>query len=256
MSQQVQPLLIKLTPGLVPVWQDTLLGNFWCEQLLNYSGQIYTITVADGDSFYLQSHSANGVSKSNIVFRGEGYNNAMPIGICDSQLLVYDYYDFYINGYGWGDTAIFLTYTNSGKLFKQFGPLNLNIDATNLQMDDDSNILVIGTYSSSVYDQYLSVLCISKDSLYSCENLPEINSLNPVFIYPNPGYYNITINVKDNYLPATLNIYNVIGQKMFNGTITELSTNFNTKILANGLYLFQVINNSNSYSTKEIIQNR
>lgn len=64
---------------------------------------------------------------------------------------------------------------------------------------------------------------------------------NTITLYPNPTRGNITIKLSVNDLPDSYDIYNVVGQRIMNGNISNLSDlEINTNSLSNGMYFVKI----------------
>ncbi len=99
---------------------------------------------------------------------------------------------------------------------------------------------------------------LSGTYLFGIQNALSVNSIglnDSISIYPNPVNNKLTIKVSDNYLPDNYEIYSLIGQKISEKIISNLSDlEINTSYLSNGMYFIK-LTKDNSIVTLPFIKN-
>jgi hypothetical protein len=73
-------------------------------------------------------------------------------------------------------------------------------------------------------------------------------------IYPNPASDNITLNLSKDILKAQLKIFNILGEMNYSSLISSQQTNIDISMLANGVYMVEVITENNILRQKFIKQ--
>ncbi|RAJ12985.1 S8 family serine peptidase [Olleya aquimaris] len=73
-------------------------------------------------------------------------------------------------------------------------------------------------------------------------------------IYPNPVKNQLTFEIPSQYEQASVKIYDILGKKVIETTVTSMQQNINTATLAKGVYLVKIEANDLSL-TKKIIKN-
>lgn len=114
-----------------------------------------------------------------------------------------------------------------------------------LEVDEDGNLYFYGHFLFQV--EFSDTTLYSNESWYSSYlakvtegqiELPPNNSIN---VYPNPFCDEITIVLKDSdQLPNKYEIFNVIGQEIRNGIISDFNHTVNTSSLSSGIYLLRI----------------
>ncbi len=74
-------------------------------------------------------------------------------------------------------------------------------------------------------------------------------------IYPNPVANNLTIAITGNqYLPASYTAYNMLGQAVLQGQLTEQKSNISTAEIPAGIYQVQIEDNTHNTSTLKMLK--
>lgn len=133
------------------------------------------------------------------------------------------------------DTLIRIEHTANNQAFTI--PLNFKID-------------------SVVFDPDISILSKNNSVVQSIQ---ELNFENDLTVYPNPADETVNIYLNFNLnksLPYTLQMYNEVGQAVFNKPIKEKLSSFSTKAYAAGIYILEILNENNEavYRNKLVIQ--
>ena len=199
----------------------------------------------------LQQHleSVSGTSLTSFFiewFYGQGYptylvlynqdaNNNMKITLnqttSDNSVLFYEMHvPIEFKGQG-RDTTIIFDHTSSGEIFYA----NLNFKADSILFDPDMHIL---SAKNKVLDE--------NAYLRSLENL---------VIYPNPtnDIVNVEVNDLSNY-PRTVELYDILGQKLLNFTPTENKFSVPLATVASGTYYLKIISGNKVYTQKLVKQ--
>lgn len=94
------------------------------------------------------------------------------------------------------------------------------------------------------------------DTLQNLLNIPDVETIGTLDIYPNPASSFITIeNLR--YPDLSYTFYSVIGQKLMSGSISNTYNVLNIQSLAAGVYFLRILDNeSNQAITKKIIVER
>lgn len=94
------------------------------------------------------------------------------------------------------------------------------------------------------------------DTLQNLLNIPDVETIGTLDIYPNPASSFITIeNLR--YPDLSYTFYSVIGQKLMSGSISNTYNVLNIQSLAAGVYFLRILDNeSNQTITKKIIVER
>lgn len=105
--------------------------------------------------------------------------------------------------------------------------------------------LANGCSSTSVITQYVS----------ACTDISSNNlQTNEITIFPNPT--NGIINVEFKYLPQnfSMEIFNTLGEIIFQSSIREIKTSIDNKNFSNGLYILKILDRDNIILVKKIIK--
>ncbi|MDP4267342.1 MAG: T9SS type A sorting domain-containing protein [Bacteroidota bacterium] len=82
-------------------------------------------------------------------------------------------------------------------------------------------------------------------------SIPEINK-SSIAIFPNPNKGNFVIELNDEVNTMSLDIYSILGQKVYSDKI-EMKKNYINTNFAPGLYILKIYNNKLSFTTKILI---
>ncbi len=127
---------------------------------------------------------------------------------------------------------------NSGSL----SLINLNAGANpqfeNIQKFQDKFIFTIG--ASTINKIY---------AINACSSAPQLGTK----IYPNPSNGNFTIEMKESSTNSVVEIYNTMGEKVFNQPINNLKTAINSD-LKQGIYFVKTTGNKHEKGVKIIIE--
>ncbi len=95
-------------------------------------------------------------------------------------------------------------------------------------------------------------------SKYSLKSLDVVNGINDysdynnlILLYPNPTSGSFTLDVK-NYINAKVKIVDLLGNTVFESTIKTQLTKIDLNNIANGIYLYQVINQTGSMTSGKL----
>lgn len=77
-----------------------------------------------------------------------------------------------------------------------------------------------------------------------------------VKIYPNPATNHITIESPTSFVKGVLIIYNIKGQKLIEQSLSDSSTEVDTRSFASGVYIVKVLNDNNMIEEKKLIIGR
>ena len=80
--------------------------------------------------------------------------------------------------------------------------------------------------------------------------------INQIKVYPNPVQNNLMIDNKNVSAsnPQIIQIFNTVGVKVYNGSLTKENSNINLSQLTAGIYIVKIGENSNQFTTKLIKQ--
>lgn len=83
----------------------------------------------------------------------------------------------------------------------------------------------------------------------------EENTLqNAISVYPNPVKSTLFINFSQNNGSATIQIFSILGKKVYESTIKKISAHLNISYLSSGLYMVKIISEENSSVFKIVKQ--
>ncbi|HNY62367.1 MAG TPA: T9SS type A sorting domain-containing protein [Bacteroidales bacterium] len=134
-------------------------------------------------------------------------------------------------------------------------------------MTEESNSMCAmdWTYTSSTFlGQYVSnSIWIGKlkrpgiSVLASCDDcewvgVEEIDQKN-ISVYPNPATNNFTVNLPT-ASTANVELFNIVGQKVYNDVVNELTVHVNVSELKPGIYMLKVTQDNKTYTTKVVVK--
>ncbi len=115
---------------------------------------------------------------------------------------------------------------------------------------DDLNTIVHNAEGLDIFSYYyIDDVCVSIDSTYCWDYVHTcgINTVNDIikngaFIYPNPteSYFTVEIQKINNSDNSYLELYNVLGELVFDKHLTSVSTSLNTEYLKSGMYCLYI----------------
>ena len=110
----------------------------------------------------------------------------------------------------------------------------------------------------SNYDQVstTSNLCLVKYNQGFTTDINNNPDDNVIIIYPNPAINSFTIKLNFEFKNASINIYDIVGQKIFSKNLhnqNEITLNAQN-ILSKGIYLVKIIDGKKEYNSKLIIE--
>jgi hypothetical protein len=76
---------------------------------------------------------------------------------------------------------------------------------------------------------------------------------NKVMVYPNPSNGNLTVSVSD-FENANIEIYNMVGQKVFANTLQSGLTHLNVSSFSNGVYQIRIVKNNSLIYTGRVVK--
>jgi hypothetical protein len=135
-----------------------------------------------------------------------------------------------------------------------------------ISVDANGNIYTTGRFSSLVdFDPGSSIFNLTTTGnedifVLKLNNLTgtqeNLNSLDINNIYPNPAASNFTIDFVNNINHGIVELYNVMGEKVFGETIFNLSKKeISLKNISEGIYFVKVFDGEKSYCKKLIVKN-
>lgn len=160
----------------------------------------------------------------------------------------------------WQDVVI-VKYDSAGNVLWALGAGGALGDvAQSVATDASGSLLVAGYFISSSITfppqvltnaaTWNSDMFVAKfDTTFSGVAINELSNSDNVSIYPNPSNGKFTINVK-----GELEIYNVLGEKIYHSTITSPKSEIDLSEKAKGIYFLQLQSAEKTYSQKLIIQ--
>ncbi len=77
---------------------------------------------------------------------------------------------------------------------------------------------------------------------------------NELSVYPNPASDNFTISINEVMKNAQVEIYNVLGEKVYSAVLNNKQETINTKQFSSGIYFVKVSDTEKLYMTKVIVQ--
>ena len=96
----------------------------------------------------------------------------------------------------------------------------------------------------------LSILASCND----CEwvGVEEVDQKN-ISVYPNPAANNFTVNLP-NSNTAQVELFNIVGQKVYHNIVNELTLNVNVSDFTAGIYMLKVTQDNKTYTTKVVVK--
>ncbi len=164
------------------------------------------------------------------------------------------------NGFSLNSVYDFITYkldTSLNEIWHvQYLDTNtLGESPTSLALDHNGSVYVTGM---SNYDQVstTSNLCLVKYNQGFTTDINNNPDDNVIIIYPNPAINSFTIKLNFEFKNASINIYDIVGQKIFSKNLhnqNEITLNAQN-ILSKGIYLVKIIDGKKEYNSKLIIE--
>ena len=74
-----------------------------------------------------------------------------------------------------------------------------------------------------------------------------------ITVRPNPATSNFTLELAEN-TPAQVQLFNIVGQMVYNQVSTEATVNVNVNDLKAGIYMFRVNQNGQVYTSKVVVK--
>lgn len=74
-----------------------------------------------------------------------------------------------------------------------------------------------------------------------------------ITVRPNPATSNFTLELAEN-TPAQVQLFNIVGQMVYNQTTTEATVNVNVNDLKAGIYMLRVNQNGQTYTSKVVVK--
>lgn len=253
---------------------DTAKGVNPVSNFIKYNGLLYGITYAYGSGGAGTIFTYNIVTNSvNSVF---GFNNTDG-GYSDGDNMVL------INGIMYGLTAgggnssdgAFFSFDpvkDSERVLVNFNGLN-GVDPEGRVIQDPDNGLLYGVtmyggssgegvlfsydINTSTYKKLLDFngtngaypacgFTLIKDSLIET-NVNVIKSSGIIKAYPNPNNGSFTLTVSNLDKPALVEVYNMMGEELYKGTLNSSTTLINIGEHSGGVYLYRVIANNGQF---------
>ena len=115
---------------------------------------------------------------------------------------------------------------------------------------DNGNLAIVGTLALS--QSYL-IVCDSSGNIPLGVHSIVQNNIHDIYIFPNPTSVTFTLsyNSQTPILNSQLKIYDVLGQEVYTQAITNPNqTTINVSQLSNGVYFYQLNNNTETYRGK------
>ncbi|MCD4697381.1 MAG: T9SS type A sorting domain-containing protein [Bacteroidales bacterium] len=90
---------------------------------------------------------------------------------------------------------------------------------------------------------------------YFQSDVETINSLSEIKIYPNPVEEMLNIDIRnENLTESVVQILNITGQKVYEGSLSGQHTTININILTNGIYILRIQTNDNKILNYKILK--
>ncbi len=113
---------------------------------------------------------------------------------------------------------------------------------------------VISNTASIFFDFNPAIITNTFTSTFVTTLNNESFTSNSFLVYPNPTSDYFTITSGDNQLIKTVNIYDVLGKRIFSKEgNNELVQVINTSEFNSGIYLIEIIDNNNQHTTKKLV---
>ena len=103
---------------------------------------------------------------------------------------------------------------------------------------------------------YYRLKQVDKNGAYKYSSIAKVNFNKKSFVsvYPNPALNNLTIDVSDNYLNASITITDALGNEVSTSTVNSYSNQLDISSLPGGVYYLSIIGDTDNSNLKFIVQ--
>jgi len=120
---------------------------------------------------------------------------------------------------------------------------------------NDGGAVILGTFYdyNTVYEKDLVIIKVDENGnlTTNIENKPQ--NLHNALLYPNPAKETLNLRTAVQYVPATLEVYNISGIKVLTENITATEQTINIASLTTGNYIFRIIFQNETIETGKFI---
>ncbi|MBP9120073.1 MAG: T9SS type A sorting domain-containing protein [Ignavibacterium sp.] len=245
------------------------MGNLLWSKIYNMLGsgkilidQENNIYIDGTDSVFTNLFGISKLDSSGNLLYTRNFNLLNYWEILISDMKMDDSSNIYLTGNGFSLNSVydFITYkldTSLNEIWHvQYLDTNtLGESPTSLALDHNGSVYVTGM---SNYDQVstTSNLCLVKYNQGFTTDINNNPDDNVIIIYPNPAINSFTIKLNFEFKNASINIYDIVGQKIFSKNLhnqNEITLNAQN-ILSKGIYLVKIIDGKKEYNSKLIIE--